>query len=74
MVDKFGCSGALYQCALGADSQKPTRLATNLAVLKKVFDLGMAFIQQRQICRTFAKILWPYKAHSTHWHGQRRNI
>eukprot|EP00973_Karenia_brevis_P094908 12424787-Karenia_brevis.AAC.1 len=40
MVDKFGFTGALYQCALGAESQKPTRLATNLEVLKKFLDLG----------------------------------
>eukprot|EP00973_Karenia_brevis_P048714 6759584-Karenia_brevis.AAC.1 len=34
MVDRFGFTGALYQCAFGAESQKPTRLATNLEVLK----------------------------------------
>eukprot|EP00973_Karenia_brevis_P043529 6031565-Karenia_brevis.AAC.1 len=30
LVDKFGFTGALYQRGLGAESQKPTRLATNL--------------------------------------------
>eukprot|EP00973_Karenia_brevis_P078441 10890819-Karenia_brevis.AAC.1 len=40
LVDKNGFTGALYQCALGAESQKPTRLASNLELLKPFLKLG----------------------------------
>eukprot|EP00973_Karenia_brevis_P049038 6801264-Karenia_brevis.AAC.1 len=40
MVDTFGFPGALYQCALEATSQKPTRLASNLQMLEGFLSLG----------------------------------
>eukprot|EP00973_Karenia_brevis_P095490 12427581-Karenia_brevis.AAC.1 len=39
-VDDHGFAGALYQCGLGAESQKPTRLATNLDLLRPFLKLG----------------------------------
>eukprot|EP00973_Karenia_brevis_P089301 12383478-Karenia_brevis.AAC.1 len=40
LVDKHGFTGSLYQCGLGAATQKPTRLATNLKLLQSFLELG----------------------------------